>query len=856
MRNLFAIVAIILTTILFTGLFTVTAGIVQLQQEQTMRQVGTKAHSGLKDVTMEECKAIVSNPLVVDWDYRRILSCLTNKELSKRQTQLEVSNEKNMKTCFHSLRKGTMPKSQDHIVMDDITMKMMHVPMKIGSKVSIQFDFLGETYEHTFTLCGWYEGDSVARASSVYVSEDYFKLLSKGKTDEELRKAAQEKKIISAGLFEVNLFFKNSKNIEENTRKVIKDAGYEPSSNQETKDGIIAYGVNWAYLSTSGEKMDASGIAIIVIIGLIIGVSGYLIIYNIFYISIINDIHFYGLLKTIGTTKKQIMKMIRRQAIILSGIGIPIGLLIGYVIGTGMIPTLFSMMNISSVNFQLEVHPFIFAFSILFSLITVFISSYKPGKIAGKVSPIEAVNYEEVKIKMKGRKQRKKFGIARMAWNNIKRSKKKAVLVILSLSFSVILLVEIVTFAKGFNISMYLKENLVDDVMLGTASLYNQNPSSGNDSLKIDDEYYNYVKNLEGIRYMDDMYTTENPQFHYLSDDAYQKYKKYYEDGKLMDDVYNHEKIEGVIKNRDSISDMRYAYSTKLLSHLKVLEGSIDVKKFETGKYILVTPYGENLNTFYHPGDKVTIQYQTDNSKFQCGKETEYGPLNMHYTNTKNKEYEVMAVVSIPYCMTRMEFYVNSLYTILPVTEFKKMEYEPIRFRAGAVIENGAETDIENAIKEYTENVNPQMDYRSKKAYEAEFSGLTRGYLIIGGAIAFVIGLIGILNYINTMVTNVVTRKKEMAMLESIGLTELQMKKMLMLEGVYYIIISGVVSILVASFISVGFIRMLNHIISCFTYHYIWSPYVIVYPAFLFVAIVVPLINYRVYKKKSLVERL
>lgn len=96
-------------------------------------------------------------------------------------------------------------------------------------------------------------------------------------------------------------------------------------------DNTVNEGINWAY---AGSEMDVQSIAFVVGILLLMGFSGYLIIYNIFYISVASDIHFYGLLKTIGTTKRQLSQIVRRQAYLLCVIGIPAGLLAGYFTAT------------------------------------------------------------------------------------------------------------------------------------------------------------------------------------------------------------------------------------------------------------------------------------------------------------------------------------------------------------------------------------------------------------------------------------------------------------------------------------------------------------------------------------------
>lgn len=121
----------------------------------------------------------------------------------------------------------------------------------------------------------------------------------------------------------------------------IEHAGYEP----ETE---LAYGVNWAYMSSRAEEADPFTLIILLGAVSVILITGYLIIYNIFQISVVSDIRFYGLLKTIGTTKEQIRRLIRRQAFLLSAIGIPIGLLVGFGIGKLLLPFMMAIVRIPS----------------------------------------------------------------------------------------------------------------------------------------------------------------------------------------------------------------------------------------------------------------------------------------------------------------------------------------------------------------------------------------------------------------------------------------------------------------------------------------------------------------------------
>lgn len=173
--------------------------------------------------------------------------------------------------------------------------------------------------------------------------------------------------------------------------------------------------------------------------------TGYLIIFNIFQISVTEDIRFYGLLKTIGVTPRQLRRIIRWQALLMCIIGIPAGLILGYGVGAVLTPVVIKRTTLGTVSTSLSSSPLIFLGAALFSLITVISSCFRPGRIAGKVSPVEAAKYTEKQNTSKKSRSTRGAKIHQMAYANLRRNKVKTLLVVVSLSLSVILLNILVT---------------------------------------------------------------------------------------------------------------------------------------------------------------------------------------------------------------------------------------------------------------------------------------------------------------------------------------------------------------------------------------------------------------------------
>lgn len=849
MRNIFAVTAISLTALLFTALFSLGMGMIQLTQEQSMRQVGTWAHAGLKDVTVEEYEKLSSHPFVKDSSYDIIIGIADNEQLIKRQTELRYTESKNLNFGFIELKEGKLPHKEDEIVVDTIVMDMLNVPHKIGEKISLKFNFMGREYDENFTVSGWYEGDPVIGASQAYLSKTFINQLTKSYTEADFV-SAKKTDSLGVGLIQANILFNNSKHIEEKLMQVIEESGYSKAE--------IDYGINWAYVSLTSQDMDVTSLIIIVVVFFVMMLTGYLIIYNIFQISIISDIRFYGLLKTIGATKKQIQRLVKRQAIILSCIGIPIGLTLGYFVGNLMLPLFLQVTNgLNSSGFHTKPDPYIFLFGALFSLFTVFISCRKPGKIAGSVSPIEATKYADSKeVKKKFKKTKDGAKLTKMALANMSRNKKKTMVVVLSMSLSVILLTEVVTLTKSFRLDLYLESMLTGDFMIGSVTLMNNGPAN---DLALTQDFYNVVDSQEGIESSSRLYHSKGFLNHILAESGQKRFREFYDNDQLT--IYegacsNIKKIQNILTKNAPIEEQRFAYDDPLLNKLKVLEGEIDLGKFNTGKYILVGPVTEINNTYYSPGDKVELQFQGPDSELVEVKDEDGNIIDYQWVNNTKKIYEVMAVVDIPYSMTERRFHSNALVTILPVEELLENDSNAECFAASLLIENDKEVAFQSFLENYTTQVDPNTDFESKEGLRDEFASMTRTIGLVGGALSFVIAIIGILNFVNTMLTSVITRKREFAMMQSIGLTNDQLKKMLLYEGLYYVCFTAIISFIIGSLLSISAIRAFNNIAKFFEYHFTIIPFIAVLPAFLVIAFIVPLIAYHNAKNQSIVERI
>jgi putative ABC transport system permease protein len=726
-----------------------------------------------------------------------------------------------MKMAFCEPTTGRAPKAENEIIADTKTLDLLGVPHEIGAIVPLSFTMKGKQVQADFVLSGYWESDPIENVGFTIVSRAFVDAHKK-----ELENTFLADHDMS-GSINSHIMFHNSMNLEKKLYKVITDSGYtvlEDGENRELLPSDIAYNVNWAYLSSGFSMSDPSGLISVFMAVVLIIFTGYLIIYNIFQISIIRDIRFYGLLKTIGTTPKQIRQIIYRQAFILSIIGIPIGLIGGFIIGKALLPMIISISSMDERFSDVSLNPVIFVSAALFALLTVWISTRKPGRIAAKVSSVEAVRYNEnsvVRKKIKRSSDGRR--IWKMALSNIGRNRRRTVIVIISMSLSLVLLNTVFTLSIGFDIDKYLSKFVNTDFLIGHANYFNINRfRQPEDALS--EEFISAVEAREGFEEGSRLYYNiylgqcsiyrENPDepgyFGYPMNLA--------QDGMPMLDLFGMEDL--------------------LLNSLDVVEGELDMEKLKGGGYIL-----EGV----HNDDNGNILWDTSHYKI--------GETVRITVDGKAYEYEVMAKIRInPNTIGTRFFSEFAMY--LPAPEYLKIVSRPVLMTYAFNVSDDMEADMEAFVKNYTESIEPLMNYESKQVYLDSFRDMQNMLITVGGALCIIIGLIGILNFVNSILTGIVARRREFAMLQSIGMTGRQLNQMLCCEGLYYAIATMLFSLAAGILFSVGIVGGIVSRLWFFSYHFVIVPLLIAYPILIVLSIIVPYIAYHSSVKQSIVERL
>ncbi len=868
-RNMIAVFAIALTTILFTTLFTIVMSINASYETYQFRQCGGYNHGTFKDVNEEQIAAISAHKNVKETGVRQVIGLMTTGAFGKVASEISYMDANCTKWSYATPTTGRMPESGKEITMDTTALALLGITPELGAQVPLTYNIVdkgtgyGPERTETFTLVGYWDYDNLMPVHYMNISEEYAQeieayAIESGMDTDSFRK-------------DLNVMMQSSVNIQGQMEAVDTDLGY--TWEKYEGENSVRIGVNWGYTSAQiGAVFDFGTLIAIIAFLLLVIFTGYLIIYNIFQISVTGDIRFYGLLKTIGVTPRQLRRIIRQQSLMLCLIGIPIGLLFGFCIGALLTPVIAGTLSFGGIS-TISASPVIFIGSAIFSLVTVLLSSSKPGRIAAKVSPVEATKYTETSMNKQKllipqlfKKHRPTRGakVSQMAFANLGRNKGKTILVVLSLSLSVVLLDILYTFVGGFDMEKYLERNTCADFIVSTTDYFRFNMQA--------DEYItedtiaqiaaNTSQTTKGIGYQAPGLAIQM----YMAEDLWIANTSRYEPESVARQALAHTEQRN---GKYAVNSLIEGLDNSLFEKVSIVEGDLAPLFDENTHSIVICvdtdDYGNIYNEEILPsvGETVTVTYidkiMTIDSRTgePADDSTPAEYCVVASRENHDVDYTVCALVKLPYSMS-FRYSPLGYDAILPVDALRRdsgREVVPM-FYLFDTPDAEAEQAAEDYLTSITADVQSTLMYESKATVRADFMQFQHMFLLLGGVLCAIIGLVGILNFFNAIMTSILSRLREFAVLQAVGMTNRQLKRMLIYEGLFYALGSVTVSFVLALILNPLAGNLLEDMFWFFSARFSIVPIFAVVPFFVFLGWFVPALLYGQTTKRSVVERL
>lgn len=810
-RNIFVVVAIILTTFMISSVFTLGMSFAKNYATMNLRDQGTTASTFLPNPTDKQIKEIMNLDVAKNIGKEINAGIVSSKELSKSKTTIslkyldETNWEKQLSPCISDIE-GDYPTKENEIMISKISLKFLDKEnAKIGDKIKIPCDINGKLSEKEFVISGYFTSYAYIQDSGeIFVSEDFIKdnNLTLEKNGQLLITLEKSKKNQAPKLLEKEVSLNKKQKFEYN---------YDVEQDSE---GIMM-----------------ASVSIVAIIGGFIVFSGYLLIYNILYIAVTRNIQFYGLLKTIGTSPKQIKKIVRGQGLRLAAIGIPIGLTLSVIVSYLIVPSAIEGMSggtyyASMMPSEIYFTPLVFVGTILFALITILISCKKPAKIASSISPIEAMKFSGKKSKKekKNRNSTKGGKLYKMAWHNVFRDKKRAILVFLSLFMGIMTYLSVNTFMNSISLENYANRYLPNDFEI--QNYYD-------DNFTLDNKVVDEIKTTKGVDSVEVLATSS------IQMDMNKKVlmpalqRGYRIQGEDLDGLDKY--LKDIEKDPSKLAPMVVGLEDKTIERYnKAINKKIDVEAFKKGNLALI-------DGFYY-NDKEKLNFSKEKITFRNAKENKSKKIKIDLMEEEN------SILSIGSSETGMPVIYVSSATLNKLTKDTKNHLLYVD------VKDSYDSEVKSKLKTLASK--NRFNLTSKTDTMNDFKKSSMMMNLLGGGIAIILIIIGLLNFINVMVTNVNVRLKELAIMESIGMTKKQIIKMLTLEGAYY---AGITTLITCTLgmVVVYFIAQLTKQIADYAeFVFPTIPLLSLITLIFAVCLIIPSIVYKYDSKSSVTERL
>ena len=459
-RNIL-LLAIALTSILFTSLFSVALGLGKSMETQTMKTVGTISHGSFKELSDKDISILSKDKDIKEFSIREKVGILDDEKIS---AELSYMDKKGFEWSLIEKVKGKFPEKENEVFIDLATAKKLGYKSEIGEVIEVPFNiekpYTGEIIEKKsdkFIISGTFQNpiDSNVGVGQIYLSKAYIDKLSLPENNKDLEVMLKNSFMIRDKLLKI---------AERNGYKVVDDPG-------NLSDKEIRIGVNFAYIFSGDSSFDFKTFLPFLAFLILVIVAGYLIINNIFKISVNEDIKLLGLLKTIGMTKPQIKKLVHLESLAVALPSIIVGDIVGISIGKIILNKIFANNDmLTDVKLSLTVIILIIIFSTAFTLLTVFLSVMRPARYAAKVSPIDASRYNETTIKKKYKSE--DISLGKLARRQVFSNKFRFISIVLSISLSAVILNSVLTYTGNIDLEKGISDVIVTDYNIASPQYF------------------------------------------------------------------------------------------------------------------------------------------------------------------------------------------------------------------------------------------------------------------------------------------------------------------------------------------------------------------------------------------------
>ena len=740
--------AAMMTAALYTFVFLLGSSVEDAYLLNYQYSYGSTSHILYTGLTEKQADTLSGNSSIKSTVRLSSIGQLSDPIIGQRNIKLAVTDRAYAQTVLSVPTKGRLPIKRGEIALDEFTMDSLGVPHEEGSPVSLQWkDPDGKEHKTTFTLCGWWASPTNFTEACAWI------------TKEEAKELLPDYDKENAYNVTLGVTLHQPKNLEKQADLILNEQGVAGCS----------YTTNLAYQDARMEMAEQQARPYYMPVLLVV-LCGYLMVYSIVHVTADKDRLFLADLKSMGMTPRQIRQLLMNQGILVSLLGMFPGWAIGFVLHYFITGRVVIGMEENPALYFLSWQPFAAAF--LCTMATVLLAYLLPFIRLSRMTPAEMLCSISGKLQKKKTTSYEPMTLKQLAFRTLGKNRWRTLLSVVSLLLAILLLNSVWIRYISAKEDLYLSAMFPWDYSLCDGSAYLSGQQYNEKNTGITEETVEELKKRSEVKSVSVL------KSHEVSMTAPTKlcrritefYDQPYDETKTLRETQEAfpEWLEGLARLEETgnytglVIGMDGVYLDYLQEYSPFTSGKFDKEAFASGNYVLAGgAYHEGLSSPAE-GEEIELMGQ----RF-----TVMGSV-MHDETYLQGKPSLEAAFNIAY--------------ILPMEAFDKL-FPGQAYRQLAVnIDKEQQKEFESYLDEYEQGLNRGVGITRRSEYQENFRVARLNLVLPDLVIGLVLTGIALMNFMNMLVSKTVSRKKEFALYESLGMTGTQLRVLLLLEGIFH----------------------------------------------------------------------
>ncbi|CCU84755.1 conserved membrane hypothetical protein [Mesotoga infera] len=774
-RTLYTLLGVALAVAFITAIM-ITFESIEASELQSMENSVGRYHGKVVETSESELMDLKIHVLIEELGIQKIAGTIEFPE-ERASLFIEEANKLTLNLRGKSVKEGRLPERPGEIALDSFSAQLLGITPETGQMVSLDIGGGKRTYEVVGIV-------SKARQESA-MSKAFVEI-----SPEEFSEISEESRVVKNAYFTVDA-----------PNNGIRVAALKVASDLEIRDKTT-YNGSLIYFLENLSPVNWPA----VVLGLLVAVASMVSIYNTVQISVLERIREFGLLRAAGATPAQIRKVVFRESILVSLVGIPLGLATGVLLSFAI--ALYAGSQLTGLGgFATMISPLSLLLGAILGFLSVVVSSLIPALRAGKVSPVEAMRQYgvepsdfEVKGIVKGQSSSGEKIPLKLAKRNMRRNLRTTIISVISMTMAATLFIAFSYFAGNFDTERIARGVVKSDFSIRVASMYDDGPDE---------------QTIEEILSFEDVQTVAAAKF--ITGRLLTEYEDWDLDSRSFATFSNPEAgMRATMVDNSGMYMALLAYNDLgiELMKTKVISGSIDLRR-ATSERVIIIDIENSKRHGIEAGDRVLLKtYYLNESMVQVPVASEFVVAAV-VQELPSVAYTVEGGI-LAACSDKI---IESLRPENGDVHLTMMDYMDHYSYVDIYLRRGSDAEaLESTIEEIADRYrNSTFISYSEYKKETEDAISTLSTLVYG--LIAIVGFIGICGITNTINTTIILRRREFGILRAIGMTGKQLKAMLTYEGLIFGLISAVSSVVLGLILSYTVYSLLRSEMS----HLNWS---------------------------------